>query len=78
MGRRRRGRTRSAVAGETQPSAVDAAWAREIAADLQAHRGRSLVVAGSRQPPLVHALVQLINVALGNVVEQCEVCRGFR
>ena len=45
----------------------DAAWAREIAADLQAHRGRSLVVAGARQPPLVHALVQLMNIVLGNV-----------
>ncbi len=43
------------------------AWAREIAADLLSHRGRSLVVAGPRQPPLVHALVQLMNVALGNV-----------
>ena len=61
MGRRRRGRLGSACCRRNAAaSVVDAAWAREIAADLQAHRGRSLVVAGSRQPPLVHALAQLI------------------
>jgi molybdopterin-containing oxidoreductase family iron-sulfur binding subunit len=35
--------------------------------DLVAHRGRSLVLAGPRQPASVHALVQQINQALGNV-----------
>ncbi|MEW5959033.1 MAG: 4Fe-4S dicluster domain-containing protein, partial [Chloroflexota bacterium] len=36
------------------------------ARDLQANRGRSLVVAGDSQPPVVHALVHAINETLGN------------
>ena len=38
-----------------------------MVADLQQHRGASLVVAGARQPPEVHALVHAMNEALGNV-----------
>lgn len=41
-------------------------WAEAVARDLQAHRGASLVLAGPNQPPEVHALVHLINEALGN------------
>lgn len=37
-----------------------------VAKDLLARRGRSLVVAGPRQPAEVHALVAVINQALGN------------
>ncbi len=44
-------------------------WAAIIAKDLQDHPGRSLVVAGEGQPPLVHALAHAINDALGNVGE---------
>jgi MoCo/4Fe-4S cofactor protein with predicted Tat translocation signal len=40
-----------------------------VAKDLAANRGRSLVVAGPGQPPAVHALVALINQALGNTGE---------
>ena len=35
--------------------------------DLQAARGRSLVIAGEGQPPAVHALAHAMNAALGNV-----------
>jgi molybdopterin-containing oxidoreductase family iron-sulfur binding subunit len=35
--------------------------------DLAEHRGASLVVAGPGQPPAVHALAAMLNVALGNV-----------
>ena len=35
--------------------------------DLQAARGRSLVIAGDGQPPAVHALAHAMNDALGNV-----------
>jgi molybdopterin-containing oxidoreductase family iron-sulfur binding subunit len=35
--------------------------------ELAHHRGRSIVTAGSRQPAEVHALVHLLNEALGNV-----------
>ncbi len=41
-------------------------WASEVAADLQAHKGRSAVVAGPYQPAAVHAIARAINDALGN------------
>ncbi len=42
-------------------------WVTAIAKDLQAHRGRSVVVPGDYQPAVVHALAQQINQTLGNV-----------
>jgi MoCo/4Fe-4S cofactor protein with predicted Tat translocation signal len=47
-------------------SAAAAEWAAGVAADLSAHRGRSVVIAGDRQPAMVHALARAINDALGN------------
>jgi molybdopterin-containing oxidoreductase family iron-sulfur binding subunit len=44
-----------------------AEWIAAVTRDLQNHRGRSLVVAGQQQPPLVHALAHVMNHALGNV-----------
>ena len=41
-------------------------WVRAVAADLQAHRGASLVIAGEQQPPAVHALAHAMNHVLGN------------
>src|SRR6185436_9746212 len=41
-------------------------FADAVAKDLQAHRGRSLVLAGDGQPPAVHALAHVMNQALGN------------
>jgi molybdopterin-containing oxidoreductase family iron-sulfur binding subunit len=41
-------------------------WVAAIAKDLQAHRGRSLVVAGDYQPAAVHALARSINESLAN------------
>ncbi|MCS6778058.1 MAG: Fe-S-cluster-containing hydrogenase, partial [Chthonomonadaceae bacterium] len=38
-----------------------------VARDLQSARGSSVIVAGEQQPPSVHALAHLMNVALGNV-----------
>ena len=43
-----------------------AKWVQAIAADLQAHRGRSAVVAGDHQPAAVHALARQVNESLGN------------
>lgn len=43
------------------------AWVAPLVADLKAHGGRSVVVAGDHQPPAVHALAHLMNTALGNV-----------
>jgi MoCo/4Fe-4S cofactor protein with predicted Tat translocation signal len=57
-----------AAAAAPQPSAEGdtAKWVSAIAKDLQAHRGRSVVVAGDYQPAAVHALAHAINQALGN------------
>jgi MoCo/4Fe-4S cofactor protein with predicted Tat translocation signal len=50
-------------------------WVAECAADLLAHRGESLVVAGAHLPVEVHALVYAINAALGNVGQTLELVR---
>ena len=44
-----------------------AAWVDAIADDLEAHRGKSLVVAGETTDPALQALAQAINAQLGNV-----------
>jgi Fe-S-cluster-containing dehydrogenase component len=41
-------------------------WLEALAEDLQAHSGASLILAGSQQPPAVHALVHAMNQALDN------------
>ncbi|HVX65398.1 MAG TPA: TAT-variant-translocated molybdopterin oxidoreductase, partial [Bryobacteraceae bacterium] len=41
-------------------------WATAVARDLKGNAGRSLVVAGPRQPAAVHAAAHAINHALGN------------
>jgi molybdopterin-containing oxidoreductase family iron-sulfur binding subunit len=46
---------------------VDQRVVKTIVADLARNRGKSLVVAGRRQPAAVHALVLALNAALGNV-----------
>ena len=56
-----------AVASDTQADAKQTAWLDALAADLQAHRGASLVVVGNAQPPWLHALGHALNAALGNV-----------
>lgn len=40
---------------------------RQIAIDLLAHRGSSIVIAGDHQPPAVHVACHAINENLGNV-----------
>ena len=42
-------------------------WIAECAADLLAHKGESLVVAGAHQPAATHALAYLMNAVLGNI-----------
>lgn len=55
------------VGSGTASNADAQKWATAIAKDLQAHRGTSLVMAGSAQPAAVHALAHAMNQALGNV-----------
>ncbi|MPY91195.1 MAG: 4Fe-4S dicluster domain-containing protein [Luteitalea sp.] len=60
------------VAASALPSGVDGAWVSALARDLSAHRGRSVVVVGDRQPPVVHQLAHVINATLGNVGQTVE------
>ncbi len=48
------------------PTGFDPRWIDALAKDLQANRGKGLIVAGERQPPAVHAAVCGLNAHLGN------------
>ncbi len=50
-----------------EPAKAHEKWIAECAKDLLAHKGKSLVLAGHRQPLAVHAIVNALNNALGNV-----------
>ncbi len=54
---------------------VNQQWIAECAADLAAHRGESLVVAGAHLPAEVHAIVYAINAALGNIGQTVDMVR---
>jgi molybdopterin-containing oxidoreductase family iron-sulfur binding subunit len=56
---------RSALVGLGGEGALDSRI-EALREDLQAHRGRCYLAAGPSQPPVVHALVALANLALGN------------
>jgi molybdopterin-containing oxidoreductase family iron-sulfur binding subunit len=56
------------VAGVSGTVSGDAEkFANAVAKDLNAHKGKSLVVAGEHQSASVHALAHAINAALGNI-----------
>jgi MoCo/4Fe-4S cofactor protein with predicted Tat translocation signal len=57
------------VAGAGSATVPQAAqrWMGPLVKDLQAARGRSLVIPGEGQSPAVHALAHAMNAALGNV-----------
>ncbi len=62
--------SRIGVPGVDEATPTDGAyakWLSAVASDLQAHRGRSIVVPGSHLPASVQSLVHAINDALGNV-----------
>ncbi len=54
------------VAGATSTYTENAAWIAAMAKDLVAYKGKSLVVAGANQSPVVHALAHAMNATLGN------------
>jgi MoCo/4Fe-4S cofactor protein with predicted Tat translocation signal len=51
----------------TKPAGVDFNWIVECAKDLEANQGQCLVVAGQRQPLVVHLMAYAMNYALGNI-----------
>ena len=51
----------------TRPAAFSQELLDAMVDDLRAHEGRSVVIAGEAQPPVVHAIAHAINQALGNV-----------
>jgi MoCo/4Fe-4S cofactor protein with predicted Tat translocation signal len=55
------------VSGATSSYRDNSAWIAAMAKDLVAFKGKSLVVAGENQSPMVHALAHAMNGALGNV-----------
>jgi molybdopterin-containing oxidoreductase family iron-sulfur binding subunit len=57
------------VAAVSVPGEAASKFLESATADLQAARGKSLVIAGDQQPASVHAIVHAINAALGNVGE---------
>ena len=60
--------SRLGVSGtQPAPGGPHAHWIDAVAEDLMSHQGRSLVLAGDRQPPAVHALAHAINERLANV-----------
>ena len=63
---------RQALAAFKPSVRLDERWVREVAADLRAHAGKGIIVAGRRQPPLVHALASAMNAALGNLGKTVE------
>ena len=51
----------------TSPGGPAAEFVNAVVADLKAHAGASLVVAGDEQPPIIHALAHQMNAALEGV-----------
>jgi MoCo/4Fe-4S cofactor protein with predicted Tat translocation signal len=54
------------VTAPAEAPALPAGLLEALVADLKAHPGASVVIAGDGQPPEVHALAHLMNAALGN------------
>ncbi len=55
----------ASIARRASAEDIPAKWLEAVAKDLASNRGRALVIAGSRQPAVVHALVHALNAALG-------------
>jgi MoCo/4Fe-4S cofactor protein with predicted Tat translocation signal len=56
-----------AVAAGGNTSSPHEKWATAVAKDLEQHRGRCVILAGERQPTVVHLLAHALNQNLGNV-----------
>ena len=66
------------VSGASSDYSENAKWIEEMAKDLQEHKGKSLVVAGNNQSPMVHALAHAMNDALGNIGQTVDFVEPFQ
>ncbi len=57
----------SALPADASAAMVNPAWISEVAKDLAANKGTSLVIIGKYQPALAHALGYAVNIALGSL-----------
>jgi molybdopterin-containing oxidoreductase family iron-sulfur binding subunit len=55
------------VSGANSTYTKNAAWIAALAKDLLEHKGKSVVIAGDYQPPIVHALAHAMNATLESV-----------
>ncbi|MDF2691628.1 MAG: Molybdopterin oxidoreductase, iron-sulfur binding subunit [Labilithrix sp.] len=55
-----------AAVAKADGAGIPEKWLKVVATELAGSRARSVIVAGSRQPARVHALVHALNAALGN------------
>ena len=68
---------RIGVAGANSTYNATAQWIDAMARDLVASKGRSVIVAGNTAPPIVHALANAMNSALGNIGQTVEFVEPF-
>ncbi len=66
------------VSGASSSYSENAKWIEEMAKDLQSNKGKSLVVVGENQPPMVHALAYAMNDALGAVGQTVDYIEPLR
>jgi molybdopterin-containing oxidoreductase family iron-sulfur binding subunit len=64
-----------ARAGQLSDKAKE--WARSVAKDLVAQKGAGVIVAGPKQPAVVHAIAHALNAALGNVGQAVKYVKPF-
>jgi MoCo/4Fe-4S cofactor protein with predicted Tat translocation signal len=60
------------VSAEALPPAANERFIAALVKDLQANKGRALVLAGDHQPASVHHLAHLMNAALGSIGQTVE------
>jgi len=63
---------RQALAAFQPVAKFEPSWILDVAADLRAHAGKGIIIAGRRQPAVVHALVFALNAFLENLGETIE------
>ena len=68
---------RIGVAGASSTYTENGLWLDAIARDLAAFKGKSLVVSGDSASPIIHALANAMNGALGNIGQTVEFVEPF-